>query len=180
MKFAYGKERPAKSKDKRKTVCARLNFATMLAVKNVRIQLTFSSEWPLEHNDPASARIVLSECAIDAGSMLNGICQDFYIPYCPSHEQVGSFGPAFECGILALAARSLELTATQRHSNLRDPAYLRLLLGMLQNVGVGFALALLMWTGVTRLSLVVVVFTCAVTSLIVFFFGKWWNNKPGV
>ena len=35
------------------------------------------------------------------------------MPYCPSHEQVDSLEPASKCGVLALAAPSLDSTATQ-------------------------------------------------------------------
>jgi hypothetical protein len=55
--------------------------------------------------------------------------------------------------------------------NPRALAYLRLLLGMLQITGVGMSLALLLYTGVTRPSLVAVVCTCLATCVSVLLFG---------
>jgi len=55
----------------------------------------------------------------------------------------------------------------------RALAFLRLFLGMLQIAGVGFSLALLLYTGVTTYSLVAVVVTCLVTSVSVLLFGSW-------
>jgi hypothetical protein len=60
-------------------------------------------------------------------------------------------------------------------SNIRDNpralAYLRLVLAMLQITGVGMSLALLLYTGVTRASLVAVVCACLATCVSVLLFG---------
>jgi hypothetical protein len=53
----------------------------------------------------------------------------------------------------------------------RALAYLRLVLGMLQITGVGMSLALLLYTGVTRASLVAVVCACLATCVSVLLFG---------
>ncbi len=60
----------------------------------------------------------------------------------------------------------------------RALAFLRLFLGMLQIAGVGFSLALLLYTGVTTYSLVAVVVTCLVTSVSVLIFGSWSKRNP--
>ena len=60
----------------------------------------------------------------------------------------------------------------------RTLALLRLFLGMLQIAGVGFSLALLLYTGVTTYSLVAVVVTCLLTSVSVLIFGSWSKRNP--
>jgi len=60
----------------------------------------------------------------------------------------------------------------------RALTFLRLFLGMLQIAGVGFSLALLLYTGVTTYSLVAVVVTCLVTSVSVLIFGSWSKRNP--
>jgi hypothetical protein len=55
----------------------------------------------------------------------------------------------------------------------KSRAHLRLLFGMVQIAGVGFSLALLIQSGVTALSLIAVICTCAVTSVSVALFGSW-------
>lgn len=73
MKFAYVRE-PVKRKTgqmQEKDVCARPYFAAMLVGKNARIQLTFSSEWPKELNDPVAASEPLMsalKCGFDVRS----------------------------------------------------------------------------------------------------------------
>ncbi len=59
------------------------------------------------------------------------------------------------------------------HANPRVQGHLRLALGMLQIAGVGMSLALLLFSGVTKLSLAAVVCTCLTTCVSVLLFGSW-------
>lgn len=103
----------------------------MRAGKNARIQPTFSSSSPREHNNRVLAHTTSSKCATSAGLISNGICQGFSMPFCPSHGQVDSLGAALrkrhsgDCNRILCTMFSVNLQTKafrfQKHSSISVP-----------------------------------------------------------